>query len=106
MRKEITRTVTRSVICCDLCSTEAHGSSDRCFICSRECCYRCIKGLFYARHGDLIEFAIKVCAECQKHALLVEKTQAVLDGANAELRKWVDLWKEAAKKGVEAPKGG
>lgn len=97
MQKEVTKTSTATVILCDLCEKNcSNGWSDHCWLCRREVCYQCRKLLFTANANDLVEFAIHVCTKCQEHVQLIVDIQAVLDGANKDLRVLVSEWKAAA----------
>lgn len=101
MRKEIRTVVNKTVDVCDLCEKDcSNGFHNVCFFCGKQTCLRCSRLMFHARSGsgDLLEFAIKVCHVCEEHTELAEKVQAVLDGANKQLREWVDLWRKAVKR--------
>ena len=96
MKKTVTESVNRTISVCDLCEAD-RGGLQRCWVCQRECCYQCRKLLFAGKHNDLVEFAINVCAQCQKHAEAIEWIETILATANAALREWADWWKKAAK---------
>jgi len=97
MRKEIKQETTRYVSICDLCAKQV-DSADHCWLCRREVCYACRTLMFCAKSEDWIELPIKVCIECQKHEAMIDKVQAILDGANHQLREFVGLWKKAVTK--------
>lgn len=102
MRKLVKVETTKMQDVCDLCEKDcSNGFHNVCFFCGKQTCLRCSRLMFHARSGsgDLLEFGIKVCHVCEAHTELAEKVQAVLDGANAKLREWVDLWKLAVRKG-------
>ena len=98
MRKTVTHTTTRQVVCCDLCERDvSNGFGNTCWVSQREVCLKCSKLLFPARGGDLIELGIKVCASCQEFPLSVKKVGEILDRANRDLREATGVWKAAAK---------
>lgn len=97
MKKVVEKTHRVAVTLCDLCEADI-GNSRRCWFCNREICYKCGEHKFFGRSGDLVEMAMHVCNECLKHGELIEKIQAVLDGANQKLREWTDLLRAAVKR--------
>lgn len=99
MRTKVIKHAAVSITVCDLCDSK-QPVNETCWVCGRDCCYKCRKMFFCGKSSDLVEMAIKVCSRCQQppHDQLIEKVQGILDGANKQLREWVDLWRRAAKK--------
>lgn len=98
MKKVVIKQVQQTIHVCDVCEETDLGPSPRhCWICARQACWKCLKFKFLVKPGDLVDFGISVCEDCLKHEELVDRIQAILDGANAGLREWVDLWRKAVK---------
>lgn len=85
MRREITTASVKIVHICDLCAVQA--DVDHCWLCRKEVCYKCRTLMFCGKHDDWVDLPMKVCRGCKEgHDRLIEKLQAILDGANNELR--------------------
>jgi hypothetical protein len=99
VRKTIKTEREQIIICCDLCARQA-DNADKCWLCRKEVCRECCKLFFYTASGsnNLIDLPMKLCLECQKHEQMIDKIQAILDGANKQLVEWVGRWKAAATK--------
>lgn len=112
MKKLVTEMKTREIDACDLCENDcSNGFHNRCFLCQRQTCLRCSRGLYFRTDKDkrLLDFHLTVCHECEaignntlpdeSHAdlFLIERITATMDGADRKVRELVDQWRALAK---------
>ena len=96
--KIVRREVADSITTCDLCGEEIGFSPTRCYVCRRECCFKCQQLFFHkTRTPQYLEMPIHVCRKCRDYKGFVDGIQDALERANAVIADHMANWLKAVK---------